>query len=86
MDEVNHVKMVVSLCYFVVLSYFLCLIDDYEYSVNVLIGERFLKFYFAEFLNVLYVFRYQWVFHIWYQSEVETLSPIGLKTLHHVLF
>ena len=53
MDEVNHVKMVVSLCYFVVLSYFLCLIDDYEYSVNVLIGERLLKLYFADFLTVL---------------------------------
>ena len=63
MDEVNHVKMVVSLCYFVVLNYFVCLLDDYEYNVNVLIGERFLKFYFVEFLNVLYVFRYQWVFH-----------------------
>ena len=53
MDEVNHVKMVVSLCYFVVLNYFLCLLDDYEYSVNVLIGERLLKLYFADFLNVL---------------------------------
>ena len=44
MDEVNHVKMVVSLCYFVVLDYFLCLLDGYECGINVLIGERLLKF------------------------------------------
>ena len=53
MDEVNHVKMVVLLCYFVVLDYFLCLLDGYECGINVLIGERLLKFYFADFLNVL---------------------------------
>ena len=53
MDEVNHVKMVVSLCYFVVLDYFPCLLDGYECGINVLIGERLLKFYFADFLNVL---------------------------------
>ena len=53
MDEVNHVKMVASLCYFVVLDYFLCLLDGYECGVNVLIGERLLKIFFADFLNVL---------------------------------
>ena len=44
MDEVNHVKMVVSLCYCVVLDYFLCLLDGYECGINVLIRERLLKF------------------------------------------
>ena len=32
MDEVNHMKMIVSLCYFVVLDYFLY---GYECGVNV---------------------------------------------------
>ena len=53
MDEVNHVKMVVSLRYFVVRDYPLCLLDGYECGINVLIGERLLKFYSADFLNVL---------------------------------
>ena len=53
MDEVNHMKLDVSLCYFVVLDYFLCLLDGYECSVNVLIGERLLKFFFEDFLNVI---------------------------------
>ena len=26
------------------------------------------------------------VYYIWYQSEVETLGPIGLKKLHQVSF
>ena len=54
MDEVNHVKMVVSLCYFVVLDYSHCVLDDYECCMNVLIDERLLNFfYFADFLNAL---------------------------------
>ena len=56
MDEVNHVKMVVSLCYFDVLIYFLCLLDDddYECSTNVSIGEKITKFFFiADFFNAL---------------------------------
>ena len=47
MDEVNHVKMVVSLCYFVVLDYSPCLLHGYECGLNVLIGERLLIFFFT---------------------------------------
>ena len=54
MDEVNHVKMVVSFVLFCCAGLFLCLHDGYECSINVLIGKRFSKsFYFADLLNVL---------------------------------
>ena len=59
MDEVNHVKMVVSLCYCVVLHYFPCLLDGYECDINVLFGERLLKFYFAHFLSGFIALRYR---------------------------
>ena len=86
MDEVNHVKMVVSLCYCIVLDYFPCLSDGYECGMNVLFGERLLRFLLCRLLKCLIAFRQWWVFYIWYQSEVEMLGPIGLKTLQHVSF
>ena len=48
MDEVNHVKMVVSLCYFVVLDYSRCVLDDYECSMNALVGEKITKILFLQ--------------------------------------
>ena len=90
MDEVNHVKMVVSLLYYyyAVHACFLFLHDDavimlYKYFWI----KRFLIFflYFADFLNG-FSFSVSEVYYIWYQSEVETLGPIGLKTLQHVSF
>ena len=54
MDEVNHVKMVVSFVLFCWDGLFLCLNDGYECSINVLIGENISKvFYFANLLNAL---------------------------------
>ena len=35
---------------------------------------------------MLYSLKVSGVFYIWYQSEVETLGPIGLKTLQQVSF
>ena len=86
---VNHVKLVVSLYYYVVLIYFFCLHDDddYECSTNVSIGEKITKnFLFLQTSWMLYRSKVTGVFYIWYQSEVETLGPIGLKTLQHVSF
>ena len=57
MDEVNHVKMVVSLSYFIVLDYFLCLLDGYECGINVLIGEILLKMFFCRLLECPIAFR-----------------------------
>ena len=57
MDEVNHVKMVVSLCYFVVLDYSLFLLDGYECGLNVLIGERLLNFLLYRPLECFIAFR-----------------------------
>ena len=57
MDEVNHVNMVVSLCYCVVLDYFLCLLDGYECGINVLIGERNTKILLCRLLECLIAFR-----------------------------
>ena len=45
MDEVNHVKMVVSFVIFCGAGLFLCLHDGYECSINVLIGEKITKNY-----------------------------------------
>ena len=89
MDEVNHVKMVVSLLYYYyVVHAFFPLHDDavimlYKYFWV----KRFLIFFFyiADFLNG-FSSEVSEVVYIWYQSEVETLGPIGLKTLHQVLF
>ena len=54
MDEVNHVKLVVSFVLFCCAGLFLCLHDGYEYSINVLIGERTTKIlFFADYLNAL---------------------------------
>ena len=57
MDEVNHVKMVVSLCYFVVLDYSHCVLDDYECCMNVLIDERFLKILLCILFECFIAFR-----------------------------
>ena len=89
MDEVNHVKMVVSLlCYYYVVHAYFLLHDDavimlYKYFWI----KRFLIFflYIADFLNG-FSFSVSEVYYIWYQSEVEMLRPIGLKTLQHVSF
>ena len=48
MDEVNHVKMAVSLCYLDVLVLFLGLHDGYERSLNVLNGEKITKILFLQ--------------------------------------
>ena len=48
MDEVNHVKMVVSfVCYLVVLVISL-LHDGYECNINLFIGERLLKYFILQ--------------------------------------
>ena len=57
MDEVNHVKMVVSLCYFVVLDYSRCVLDDYECCMNVLIDERLIKFLLCRLFECFIAFR-----------------------------
>ena len=57
MDEVNHVKMVVSLFYFVVLDYSRCVLDDYECCMNVLIDERLLKFLLCRLIQCLIAVR-----------------------------
>ena len=54
MDEVNHAKMVVSFVLFCCAGLFLCLHDGYKRNIIVLISERLLKFYFADFLSALY--------------------------------
>ena len=48
MDEVNHVKLVVSFVLFCCAGLFLCLHDGYEYNINVLIGERTTKILFLQ--------------------------------------
>ena len=88
MDEVNHVKMVVSLLYYyyVVHAYFLLHDDAVIMLYTYFWVKRFLNFfYIADFLNG-FSSEVSEVVYIWYQSEVETLGPIGLKTLHRVLF
>ena len=45
MDEVNHVKMVVSFVLFCCVGLFLCLHDGYECGINVLIGEKISKLF-----------------------------------------
>ena len=47
MDEVNHVKMVVPVVLFCCAGLFPCLLDGYECSINVLIGERITKILFC---------------------------------------
>ena len=48
MDEVNHVKMVVSFVLFCCAGLFVCLHDDYECSINVLIGEKISKVFILQ--------------------------------------
>ena len=88
MDEVNHVKMVVSLLYYyyVVHACFLLHDDAVIMPYKYFWVKRFLIFfYIADFLNG-FSSEVSEVVYIWYQSEVETLRPIGLKTLHQVSF
>ena len=58
MDEVNHVKMVVSFVFFDVLVLFLCLHDGYECSINVLIGEKITEFLFCKLIECFISIRY----------------------------
>ena len=56
MDEVNHVKMVVSFVLFCCAGLFLCLHDGYECTINALTGENITKllFLFCRLLNGLF--------------------------------
>ena len=53
MDEVNHVKMVVSFALFCCAGLFLCLHDGYECNINALIGEKITKNLFCRLLEFL---------------------------------
>ena len=78
MDEVNHVKMVVSLCYFVVLDYSLCLLDGYECNKNLLIGEKSTKVLFCRFLEWLVALsgkRYITTIFTWFTSSMRLHPP-----------
>ena len=64
MDEVNHVKMVVSFVLFCCAGLFLCLHDGYECSINVLICERIAKILFCKLLECFLALRYQGALHM----------------------
>ena len=62
MDEVNHVKMVVSFVLFCcagLFGLFLCLHNGYECSINVLIGEKIAKILFCRHLECFIALRYR---------------------------
>ena len=62
MDEVNHMKMVVSFVLFCcagLFGLFLCLHNGYECSINVLIGEKIAKILFCRRLECFIALRYR---------------------------
>ena len=59
MDEVNHVKMVVSFALFCCAGLFLCLHDGYECNINALIVEKITKNLFCRLLECFIALRYQ---------------------------
>ena len=86
MDEVNHVKMVDSFVLFVVLVYFLVYMMVMNAVKMFLFGEGTTKIFILHTSWMLYSLKVSGVHYIWYQSEVETLGPIGHKTFQHVSF
>ena len=69
MDEVNHVKIVVSFVLFCCTELFLCLHNGYECSINVLIGEKIAKILFCRCLECFIALRYPGYFTHEFREE-----------------
>ena len=79
MDEVSHVKIVVSLCYFVVLDYSPCLLDGYECGLNVLIDERITKILFCRPFKFFIASRYQGYITYGIRARLKRSGLLGSK-------
>ena len=79
MDEVNHVKMVVSFVIFCGAGLFLCLHDGYECSKNVLIRERITKILFCRLLECFIALRYQGYFTYGIRAKLKRSGLLGRK-------
>ena len=72
--------------YYVVYAYLFYMMMLLWMVYKALIGENSTKIFNLQTSWMAGNFKASVVFFIWYQSEVETLGPIGLKTLQQVLF
>ena len=79
MDEVNHVKMVVSFMIFCGAGLFLCLHDGYECSKNVLIRKRITKILFCRLLECFIALRYQGYFTYGIRARLKRSGLLGSK-------